>query len=78
MEEFQFIFLVAITVQGKALQIPTNQGLAAIDTGTTLIGAPSALVSKIYSAVPGSKPLTGQYEGMYAFRTYLSSPSSLT
>lgn len=56
-----------ITVQGKALQIPTNQGLAAIDTGTTLIGAPSALVSKIYSAVPGSKPLTGQYEGMYAF-----------
>ncbi|KAL4073758.1 aspartic peptidase domain-containing protein [Scleroderma citrinum] len=56
-----------ITVQGKTLQISSSQGLAAIDTGTTLIGAPSSIVSEIYSAVPGSKALTGQYAGMYAF-----------
>ncbi|KAI6131532.1 aspartic peptidase domain-containing protein [Pisolithus croceorrhizus] len=56
-----------ITVQGKTLQISSSQGLAAIDTGTTLIGAPTSTVSEIWSAVPGAEALTGQYAGMYAF-----------
>ena len=70
------MFLLVVTVQGKTLQIPASQGLAAIDTGTTLIGAPSSIVAQFYSAVPGSKALTGQYDGMYAFREYLIFPSS--
>lgn len=56
-----------VTVQGKTIQISSSQGLAAIDTGTTLIGAPTSIVSEIWSAVPGAEALTGQYAGMYAF-----------
>lgn len=56
-----------ITVQGKTLQISSSQGLAAIDTGTTLIGAPTSIVSDIWAAVSGAEALSGQYAGMYAF-----------
>ncbi|KAI6002894.1 aspartic peptidase domain-containing protein [Pisolithus albus] len=56
-----------VTVQGKTIQISSSQGLAAIDTGTTLIGAPTSIVSEIWSAVPGAEALTGEYAGMYAF-----------
>ncbi|KAI6010602.1 aspartic peptidase domain-containing protein [Pisolithus marmoratus] len=56
-----------ITVQGQSLQISSSQGLAAIDTGTTLIGGPSSIVSEIWSAVPGAEALSGQYAGLYAF-----------
>ncbi|KAI6165992.1 aspartic peptidase domain-containing protein [Pisolithus thermaeus] len=55
------------TIQGRTLQISSSQGLAAIDTGTTLIGAPTSAVSEIWSAVPGAEALTGQYAGIYAF-----------
>ncbi|KAI5982159.1 aspartic peptidase domain-containing protein [Pisolithus marmoratus] len=56
-----------ITVQGQSLQISSSQGLATIDTGTTLIGGPSSIVSEIWSAVPGAEALSGQYAGLYAF-----------
>ncbi|KAF8840864.1 acid protease, partial [Paxillus ammoniavirescens] len=38
-----------------------------IDTGTTLIGAPSSIVQSIWANVPGSVALDGQYQGMYAY-----------
>ncbi|KAG6336636.1 hypothetical protein ID866_2443 [Astraeus odoratus] len=56
-----------VTVQGNTIQIPSSDGLAAIDTGTTLVGGPSSIVAEIWSNVPGSTPLSGQYAGMYAF-----------
>ncbi|KAH7907299.1 aspartic peptidase domain-containing protein [Hygrophoropsis aurantiaca] len=59
--------VTALTVQGSSVSIPSGGGLAAIDTGTTLIGAPSTVAASIWNAVPGSVALTGQYQGMYAF-----------
>lgn len=55
-----------ITVQGKNVQIAA--GNAAIDTGTTLIGGPSADVQNIWAAVPNSQPMDGSLQGFYGFR----------
>ena len=59
---------LAVTVQGKSISVSSSDGLAAIDTGTTLIGAPSSVTQEIWSNVPGSVPLTDEYEGIYSFR----------
>ncbi|KAG1727706.1 hypothetical protein EDB19DRAFT_1914088 [Suillus lakei] len=40
-------------------------GLAAIDTGTTFIRAPTP---SIWAQVPGSAELTGDFQGIYTFR----------
>jgi cathepsin D len=56
----------AVTVNGKSATLPSGN-LAAIDTGTTLIGGPSAAVSAIYAQIPGSQPLTGNLVGFYGF-----------
>jgi cathepsin D len=61
-------FLSGVTVNGKTVNIG-NGNSAAIDTGTTLIGAPTAAVNAIWSAVSGAKPLSGQFAGFWAFRT---------
>lgn len=60
-----------MTVQGKSISISSSEGLAAIDTGTTLIGAPSTVAQQIWANVPGSVALSGQNQGMYAFRKHL-------
>ncbi|EGG01944.1 aspartic peptidase A1 [Melampsora larici-populina 98AG31] len=39
----------------------------AIDTGTSLIGAPTSAVEAIYSHIPGSQPAKGIYRGYYQF-----------
>ncbi|KAG6846654.1 hypothetical protein H0H93_012601, partial [Arthromyces matolae] len=57
-----------VTVQGKSVAI-TNSGivsLAAIDTGTTLIGGPTADVAAIWAAVPGSQTVPSM-SGFYSF-----------
>jgi len=65
---FWLLEISAVTVQGKSVQIASGQdALAAIDTGTTLIGGPTADVKAIWAAVPGSTPLTGNMEGFYGF-----------
>jgi cathepsin D len=56
-----------MTVQGQTVTIPQS-GLAAIDTGTTLIGGPQAAVTNVFAQIPGSQPLTGQMQGFFAFR----------
>lgn len=49
--------------------------MAAIDTGTTLIGAPTDAVNAIWAAVPGSQKLTGNRAGFFAFRTWPHLPT---
>ena len=71
-----YLFHSAVTIQGTSIDVPSNSGLAAIDTGTSLIGVPNSISQAIWARVPNSAALTGQYEGMYAFRTYLRYPSS--
>jgi len=52
---FWLLSLASVTVQGQSVQITTGaSALSAIDTGTTLIGGPSADVAAIWAAVPGS------------------------
>lgn len=52
------------------MDIPAgNAALAAVDTGTTLIGAPSAAAEAIWAQVPGSAlQMQGQFQGFYTFR----------
>jgi cathepsin D len=60
-------------VNSNTVNIGTSN-LAAIDTGTTLIGAPAAAVNAIWSAVSGAVALTGNMDGFYAFRMYSFHP----
>ncbi|KAM0747333.1 acid protease [Meredithblackwellia eburnea MCA 4105] len=41
--------------------------LVAIDTGTTLIGGPSAFVRTLYAQIPGALPATGDHTGYYSY-----------
>ncbi|KAJ7906171.1 aspartic peptidase domain-containing protein, partial [Mycena leptocephala] len=48
----------AVTVQGQSLNVSTDNGaLAAIDTGTTLIGGPATEVRNLWGQIPGSGPI---------------------
>lgn len=77
--KYRFSFLVdsinpafpEVTVQGSKVNIPTGDSAnAAIDTGTTLIGAPKAAVQAIYAAIPNSQSLDSVgMNGFYGFRT---------
>jgi len=49
-----------------------SSSYAAIDTGTTLIGGPSAYISQIFANIPGSAPATGDFQGYYTFRKFSS------
>jgi len=63
---FWLLSVSEVTVQGKTVKVATgNAALAAIDTGTTLIGGPTADVEAIWAAVPGSskiKEMPGYFE----------------
>ncbi len=62
-------------MDGKSVKLPGGDlALAAIDTGTTLIGGPTAAVDALWNAVPGSVPLSGNLAGMFAFRKSSSPP----
>ncbi|KAH9053219.1 acid protease [Lactarius vividus] len=57
-----------ITVNGKSVSLPSGDlAVAAIDTGTTLIGGPTAAVNAVWAAVPGSVALDGNLAGFFAF-----------
>ncbi|KAJ7204140.1 aspartyl protease [Mycena pura] len=57
---FWMLRVSGATVQGKSVSISTgNAALAAIDTGTTGIGGPTADVARIWNAVPGASPFRG-------------------
>ncbi|KAG8906380.1 hypothetical protein FRC01_008037, partial [Tulasnella sp. 417] len=57
--------LTGITIGGSVLQIGTQ--LAAIDTGTTLIGGPTNVVEAIYAQIPGVERGTGDSAGYYFY-----------
>ncbi|KAH9039286.1 acid protease [Lactarius pseudohatsudake] len=62
--------LTNLTVNSNSVTIPSGSGsssLAAIDTGTTLVGGPAAQISELYAQIPGSAPGTGNYEGYYTY-----------
>jgi Eukaryotic aspartyl protease len=63
-----------VTVDGKTVNTG-SENLAAIDTGTSLIGAPTAAVNAIWGAVSGATPLTGNMSGYYSFRKYRFRPA---
>ncbi|KAJ6538784.1 aspartic peptidase A1 [Mycena vulgaris] len=55
---FWLLGVSSITVQGQAVNVATGDAaLAAIDTGTTLIGGPTDDVNTIWNAIPGSSPI---------------------
>ncbi|PWN47446.1 acid protease [Violaceomyces palustris] len=57
--------LQGISVNGQSANIAANQ-LAAIDTGTTLIGGPASSIAAIYAQIPGSRYRTDM-PGFYTF-----------
>ena len=68
--------MTAVLVNGQGVSVPSGDlAVAAIDTGTSLIGGPTAAVDAIWSAVPGSEPLGG---GQFSFRTFFSSLPSFS
>lgn len=63
-----FAYSTGVTVQGSNVAITSgDSALAAIDTGTTLIGGPTADVNAIWKAVPGASAIQGQ-SGFFSFR----------
>ncbi|KAJ6625352.1 aspartyl protease [Mycena sp. CBHHK59/15] len=64
---FWLLGVSEITVQGNSVSVATgNAALAAIDTGTTLIGGPTADVNAIWNAIPGARALTSM-AGFFEF-----------
>ncbi|KAI9437532.1 acid protease [Lactarius indigo] len=60
--------VTGITVNGKGVNLPSGDlAVAAIDTGTTLIGGPTAAVRAVWAAVPGAVALDGNLAGFFAF-----------
>ncbi|KAH9167398.1 acid protease [Lactarius sanguifluus] len=59
--------LTSLTVNSNSVTIPSSSSLAAIDTGTTLVGGPAAQISALYAQIPGSAPGTGNYDGYYTY-----------
>lgn len=56
-------------VQGTSVTVPSgSSSYAAIDTGTTLVGGPSDVISEIYAQIPGSQAGTGNFQGYYMYR----------
>lgn len=63
---------IGLSIQGVEVSVSEEDGkLAAVDTGTTLIGGPTAVVSAFWNAVPGSAPISN-LAGHYAFRKFFA------
>jgi cathepsin D len=57
-----------ITVQGNSISLTGGtSNYAAIDTGTTLVGGPSAAIASIYDQIPNSQAGSGNYDGYYFY-----------
>ncbi|KAI8449960.1 aspartic peptidase A1, partial [Phakopsora pachyrhizi] len=76
-ESYWVIAMDAVSINGQA--IPGSQSdSVAIDTGTSLIGAPSSVVRAVYSQIPGAGPASGSYSGYYQFPCGSQTRLSLT
>ncbi|TXT12100.1 uncharacterized protein COLE_02510 [Cutaneotrichosporon oleaginosum] len=67
-EDYWRIPIEAIAISGQQVSYRSSSANAAIDTGTTLIGAPTSVVRDIYAAIPGSQSLASQ--GMQGYYQY--------
>ncbi|TFK74251.1 acid protease [Pluteus cervinus] len=66
-ETFWLLPMASVNVNGNNVAITTgSSALAAIDTGTTLIGGPTTDVQAIWNAVPGSAPVSNM-QGFFSF-----------
>jgi len=74
-ENYWLIPLDGITIGGKTT---TPGGQAAIDTGTSLIGGPTASMAALYAQIPGAEPGTGDLEGYYVYPCSTNVSVSLT
>ncbi|KZT72002.1 acid protease [Daedalea quercina L-15889] len=60
--------ITGLTVNGDAVSVGTgSDAYAAIDTGTTLVGGPSDVISAIYSKISGAQAGTGSLEGYWTY-----------
>lgn len=69
-EDYWRVKLEGINIQGKDLNYATPWASAAIDTGTTLIGAPPDLVKAIFDNIEGSHPLSAASPIMSGYYAY--------
>jgi hypothetical protein len=68
-ESYWIQTLSAMTVNGNSVTLPTgSDALAAIDTGTTLVGGPPDAIAALYAHIPNSQAGTGNMEGYYYYR----------
>lgn len=67
-EDYWRIPIEAIAINGEQVPYKSPSANAAIDTGTTLIGAPTSVVRDIYAAIPNSQSLSSQ--GMQGYYQY--------
>ena len=65
-EGYWAIKLDAVSVDGELVD-GSEGNSAAVDTGTSLIGGPAAVVRKLFSKVPGARPGSGVYRGYYTY-----------
>ncbi|KAI0343023.1 acid protease [Trametopsis cervina] len=59
--------LSSISVLGTVLDLSSFPVLAAIDTGTTLIGGPPDAIAQLYATIPGSLVGTGNLTGYFTY-----------
>ena len=64
------VSISGMRVNGKDITLPP-EGTGVVETGTTLIGGPTAAISAIYAQIPGSQPLSGDFAGYYGFRMFV-------
>ncbi|WWC59467.1 uncharacterized protein I303_102023 [Kwoniella dejecticola CBS 10117] len=58
--------MASMTMQGETVSLGSSN-MAAIDTGTTLIGGPESIITAIYANIPGSQRMTGSYAPYFAY-----------
>ncbi|OCF76939.1 endopeptidase [Kwoniella mangroviensis CBS 8886] len=58
--------MASMTMQGETVSLGSSN-MAAIDTGTTLIGGPESIIEAIYANIPGSQRMTGSYAPYFAY-----------
>ncbi|WFD01054.1 cathepsin D [Malassezia yamatoensis] len=59
----------SLTVNGKSVSLG-DTNLVAVDTGTTLIGAPESIVEQVYAQIPNAQAASSSSEGTRGYYTF--------
>jgi len=65
-QSYWLIAMDSVSINGQILA-GSQSNAVAIDTGTSLIGAPTAIVAAVYAQIPGARAASGSYQGYYEF-----------